>query len=105
MIWLKRPYIAAEGGVAQSTHLQEAAIDTPFDEQTILYIPLRDGGDWVGYRDAPNLPDPAKDVISDVFSEKWGVDVRFATETENEQLTRFYEADREDRVPKADLPR
>lgn len=104
MIWLKRPFIAAEGGQAQSTHLREAAKEMTFNEQIIVYIPLPDG-DWVGYRDAPNLPDPAKDAIADVFSNKWGVEVRFATDDETEQLTDFYEADAKNRPPKSDLPR
>lgn len=104
MIWLKRPFIAAEGGQAQSSHLREAAQETPFNAQSIVYIPLADG-DWVGYRDAPNLPDPAKDAIADVFSNKWGVDVRFATEDENDRLTEFYQADPDDRIPKSELPR
>ena len=96
MIFLKRPYLPSEGGKAKSTHLRDVAedADVSFNPQSIIYI-QRAG--WVGYKDAPNLPDPAQDALSDVFSDKFGLEVRFATEDENEQLIAWVEADPDDR--------
>lgn len=64
--------------------------NVPFNPQSIIYIP--GGSGWIGFKDAPDLPDPAKNNLESVFEDKLGHSVEFATGETQDKIHEWVEA-------------
>ena len=68
-----------------SDTVREMAEGEDFDETSIVYI-----GRYIGYKDAPNLPDQAaqnaRDAIEDNFEREYGIPVEAISAEEQEEI-------------------
>ena len=62
-----------------------------FDAGRIIYIPK--GRGWIGYADAPKLPNDDKDKLDNAFEEELGDSVDFATGETQDKLDEWVDAD------------
>lgn len=91
MIFIKRP----EGLGSETMRDIAEEADVPFNPQSIIFI--LGGSGWIGYKDAPSLPDPALDNLEGVFEDRLGFKVEFATGETQEMLHDWVEASPEER--------
>jgi len=91
MIFIKRP----DGLNSEEMRSIADESNVPFNPQSIIYIP--DGRGWIGYKDAPALPDPTLDNVDSVFEERLGFEVEFATGEIQDKLHEWVEASPDDR--------
>lgn len=81
MILFKFPAVRPD-----SATMREVAEDEEFDESSIVYV----GGRYIGYRDAPSLPDQAaqnvRDAIADNFEREYGIVVEAVSAEEREEI-------------------
>ena len=72
-------------GRPDSDTVREMAEGEDFDETSIVYI-----GQYIGYKDAPNLPDQAaqnaRDAIADNFEREYGIPVEAISAEEQEEI-------------------
>ena len=72
--------------------LREVAEDEDFDETSVVYY-----GQYVGWRDAPTLPDQAaqqaRDAIVDRIENEYGIKVEALSAEEKEEVCERYDSD------------
>ena len=70
--------------------LRDVAEDEDFDETSVVYF-----GEYVGWKDAPTLPDEAaqqaRDAIAGRFDDEYGIKVEALSAEEQEQVLERYE--------------